>query len=315
MVVTESLARGLRTNFWQLLERECLTLDRRLDNLVWQRFDAKNTKQVNRYLKQLTEAANLPPVMHQGIYGSKHRSCWWALLIQPDRSRPVTDEWTEACLRIDIHRVYLSPHDWRFTFLPVLLGEHCIARLFQRLPWEADPHAAGILSELRELTANINWATMLDALMTKLHPGLALSLFIPTTHGVFLGSHHPTDSGLFEIRTFVGKDQLTPRQLAFWSALMQARAKTPMTRFVGHLLQESVESQSEAVETCEASMMAVLQEFLNYQDVLSAELVQERLPTVDEVGYLPQDQRGKSNPEGLPKRSWNLTIPNPPDIR
>lgn len=313
MVVTESLAKGLRTNFLQLLERECLALDRRLDDLVWQRFDAKNTKQVNRYLKQLSEAAALPPVMHQGVYGSKHRSCWWALLLQPDRSRPVTDEWTEACLRIDIHRVYLSPHDWRFTFLPVLLGEHCIARLFQRLPWKADPYAAGILPELRELTANISWATILDALMTKLHPGIALSLFIPTTHGVFLGCHHPTDNGLFEIRTFVGKEQLTPRQLAFWQVLMDARAKTPMASFVGHLLQETAapEAQAEAVETCGDSIMAIMQEFVNYQDVLSVEVVQERLPTVEEVGYLPKDQRGKANPEGLPTSTWSLNVSKP----
>lgn len=46
--------------------------------------------------------------------------------------------------------------------------------------------------------------------------GKRLSVFIPTTNGVFLGIANPLDTELLELKTFVGKHQLRKDQLALW---------------------------------------------------------------------------------------------------
>lgn len=279
MVITESLARGLRADFWQLLDDEGQRLMRRINTVVTKELGGKpasTTKAVNRHIKLLdTAIAASPLALHSGVCGSKQNSKWWLIYPQVDRSRALND-WRESSLRFDTYRINISPFSTQETWYTVLLGEHCVARMYQRMPWSDTPAARAILPELKELAAWLPWFISMDNMAVKLHAGHVFYAFMPTLNGVFLGSHHPADFDIIELRTFVAKHQLSPRQLALWSAIMDIRRATPAFQtYLGAMVTGSTVEKLIAGEHCLTAMTQLLNIHGEFKDVLLEELVEQ----------------------------------------
>lgn len=279
MVITESLSRGLRADFWQLIDAEGQRLMVRINSVIANELKcrlASTTKVVNRHLKLLDDAVlSSPLALQSGICGNKHHSKWWVIYPQVDRSRALND-WNESCLRFDVHRINISPFSSRETWYTYLIGEHCIARLFQRIPWKNVPSSKDILPELKDLAGWIPWFAVIDRMSAKIKEGSVLQAFLPTTNGVFLGSHHPEDFGVIEIRTYVSKKQLSPRQLALWTAIMRVRQSTPkLQTFLGAMVTGTREEYLQAGGECMAAVEELLKINNEYLDVLLEELLEQ----------------------------------------
>lgn len=277
MVITESLSRGLRADFWQFLDTQGQRLMLRINSVIANELKcrpASTTKIVNRHIKLLDEAANSSPLaLQRGVCGNKHKSRWWVIYPQVDRSR-VLNDWNESCLRFDVHHINISPFLSKETWYTVLLGEHCIARLFQRLPWRNVPAATDILPELTELTSWLPWFVSIDKLSTDANKGFVFFAFLPTANGVFLGAHHPNDFGIIEIRTFVSIEQLSARQLALWTAIMRVRKSTPsLQRNLGAMVSGSREEKLKAGAECLEAMTELVNINAEFSDVLLEELL------------------------------------------
>lgn len=279
MVVTESLSRGLRADFWQYLDTHGQRLMLRINSVIENELKcrpATTSKVVNRHIKLLDDAVGSSPLaLQRGVCGNKHKSKWWLIYPQVDRSRALND-WNESCLRFDVHRINISPFSSLETWYTVLLGEHCVARLFQRMPWSNTPTATDILPELKELAGWIPWFVNIDHMSAKFHEGHVLYAFLPTSNGVFLGSHHPDDFGIIEIRTFVAKEQLRPRQLALWTAIMTVRQSTPQLQTqLGALVTGTADEQLQMGKQCFEAMTELLNINGTYIDVLLEELLEQ----------------------------------------
>lgn len=279
MVITESLARGLRADFWQLLDEEGRRLMMRVNSVIAAELKcipASTTKVVNRHIKLLNDAVkNSPLALQHGVCGTKHKSKWWVIYPQVDRSRPLND-WNESCLRFDVHRINVSPFRSIENWYSFLLGEHCVARVFQRMHWEAPPAAKDIFPELKELAGWLPWFSIIDNLSTKLGNGRVLFVFLPTSNGVFLGSHHPDDFGIFEIRTYVSKKQLSPRQLGLWTAIMDVRKSTPDLQIhLGALVAGTSNETQEGYMRCLDAIKELVSINEEFIDVLFEELLEQ----------------------------------------
>lgn len=279
MVITESLSRGLRADFWQLIDDEGKRLMLRINTVIAKELKcrlASTTKVVNRHLKLLDDAVQTSPLaLQSGVCGKKQKSKWWVIYPQVDRARALND-WNESCLRFDVHHIYISPFSSKENWYSILIGEHCIARLFQRMPWEKVPMAKDILPELKELAGWLPWFVTIDRMSSKMNEGRVLYAFLPTANGVFLGSHHPKDFGVIELRTYVSKEQLSRRQLALWTAIMRVRQTTPkLETFRGALVAGTREDCIEAGEQCRDAVTELLNINNEYLDVLLEELLEQ----------------------------------------
>lgn len=110
MIITESLARGLRANFWQMLETNVRLFNRRITDAIEVDFADGNIKQHNRFIKSLEVASQSFVVMQKGFFGAKKRPLWWCLYLCPDDRN--YSSWNERCLRIDTHYFNVNPRDW-----------------------------------------------------------------------------------------------------------------------------------------------------------------------------------------------------------
>lgn len=220
MYIDESLARGLSNEFWRHLQGENASLIQRIKVVAnTPAGDLTNTKRQAKYFKELSAIAKCDVVLHEEISGKRKRAVWWTLLLECDPKRQV-NSWNERSLMFSIARVWAYPQDWNPTWLTALVGEHCIMRMFQRMPWEQMPSPRDIFPELRELALLVPWYIRAYSAIRKKFDGRLLTIFIATSNGVFLGKVDPSDPELLELRTFVSVNQLTPKQLELWNQLI-----------------------------------------------------------------------------------------------
>ena len=221
MYIDESLAKGLSNEFWRYLQGENANLISRIKVVAnTPAGDLTNTKRQAKYFKELSSVANCDVALHEEISGKRKRAVWWTILLESDPQRQF-NSWNERSLMFSIARVWAYPQDWNPTWLTTLVGEHCIMRLFQRLPWAKMPTTTDVFPELRELARLIPWYQRAYKAIRDKFDGRLLTIFIATTNGVFLGRVNPEDTNLLELRTFVSVNQLSPLQLELWNQLIE----------------------------------------------------------------------------------------------
>lgn len=235
MYVDPHLARGLTQSFWTYVTEEAgKLLPRLIAASGVSAHDLSNAKQAARFFGGLTAVADKSPiVLHKEITGKRNSAVWWALYLDCDPAHPF-DSWQEKALRFEVDRVWAVPRQRQPTWLNTLVGEHCISRLFQRLPWPGieAPRSPDILSELRELALVAQWYDFANFHISHQFKGKRLSLFIPTSHGAFLGIANPTDEGLHELRTFISTKQMRPEQLELWQQLREVHARPEIAQYL-----------------------------------------------------------------------------------
>ena len=277
MVITESLAKGLRADFWQYLESENEKLLGRVSRAAsTPAGDLTNTKRANLFFRKLDSAASSQVVLHKEITGRRQHAVWWSIYLAEDESHRL-DTWNERALRFECDRVSAYPQHWNPTWLTTIIGEHCVARLFQRLPWSDVPSPKDVFPELRELAKLIVWYQAVDSVITGTNPGLALSAFIPTTNGAFLGIHNPLDAGITELRTFIGRHQMTDGQRSLWDALRNASKLSPLDDHLGQRLRTEPGASSTALVSCAEAILAMTNALIAHRHLLSVEAIQEQL--------------------------------------
>lgn len=275
MVITESLAKGLRSAFWQYLEDEnAKLLDRVTATALKPAGDLSNPKQANKFFRQLDAAASSPVVLHKEVTGRRKNAVWWSIFLHCDEAHPF-NSWNEKALRFQSDRVSAHPQDWQPTWLTTLIGEHCVARLFQRMPWTEVPKPKDVFPELRELALLVPWYAMVDRLLAHENDGATLTAFIPTNHGAFLGVHNPNDSGLMELRTFIGLHQMGDRQKALWAALREAHGTNPFGTHLGDFMRPGNPKQKEVLIACHQAFVNTYNALVQYADLLGTEVLAE----------------------------------------
>lgn len=275
MVITESLAKGLRSAFWQYLEDENeKLLDKVSAVALMPAGDLSNPKQAKKYFRLLDVAASSPIVLYKEVTGKRKNAVWWSIFLHSDKAHQF-DSWNEKALRFQSDRVSAYPQDWRPTWLTTIIGEHCVARLFQRMPWTEVPKPKDVFPELRELALLLPWYAALDNLIAQLNDGVTMTAFIPTSHGAFLGVHNPNDSGLMELRTFIGLHQMGNRQKALWEALRKAHGTNPFGAHLGEFMRPDNPRQNDVLLLCHQALVNTHNTLMQFSDVLGAEVLSE----------------------------------------
>ena len=278
MFIDESLSKGLRTDFWRLLADENKKLHAKLNHAFNSiQCDLTNKKNANKFFRSLDQAANSPIVLHREITGNRKSAVWWSAYLERDDSHSF-NSWNEPALRFQSDRFHVHPGTWDPTWWTIIIGEHCIARLFQRLPWTSLPKPFDILPELRELALFCQWYAQADSVLHRSNEGVGVTVFMPTTNGAFLGRHNPQDGELIELRTFINKVQMSETQLSLWQKLTEAKSISPFGEYLGDLMRTAFDNRPElrvnACKACTPGMMAITNALGTHMSVLDVELVE-----------------------------------------
>lgn len=212
MIITESLAKGLKNRFLLEINEE---INARINSTK------KNTMGVKisrngwpKYVEKLKSSfGRCALVCYEG--GTKRKPYFAFCGLAIEENKPY-NSWNEKCL-------YVVPmivnHDPRFA-QPSLslfnLGEHAITRIFQRgdivVSNESDVDIFSILPEFQLLPLwGSFWARVLLELKQS-NPELDVRPVIPGKSGLFFSEYKGEVLGLVEIRTFVDNDQLSDLQ-------------------------------------------------------------------------------------------------------
>lgn len=273
MVITESLAKGLRSAFWQYLEDENAKLFDRIEAVLARPAgDLSSPKRAAKFFRLLDEAASSPIVLHKEVTGKRKNAVWWSIYPAFDDAHPF-NSWNEKAMRFDSDRVSAYPQDVQETWLTTLIGEHCVARLFQRLPWTEVPKPSDILPELRELVLLLPWYSAIDYTIVCRNTGASLTAFIPTSHGAFLGVHNPNDSGLMELRTFIGLHQMGGSQRALWEALREAHGSNPFGAYLGDFMRPGCPRMRDIIMSCQEPFLKTYNTLMTHGHFLGTEVL------------------------------------------
>ena len=270
--IDESLAKGLRRQFWAYLADENKKHLARLQTAAFPPAgDLLNKKIQARFFKNLDAAATSPVALHREVTGKRAGAHWWAIYLDSDPEHAF-DSWQEPALRVNVDRVWAQNQLWNPTWLTALVGEHCIARMFQRLPWTEMPTQQSLFPELRELARVLPWYIQAYDHIYRKFEGKRLSVFIPTTNGVFMGVANPQDGELIELRTFVGKHQLRPDQLQLWQCLHALSSYPHISEYLGALLDPTRMEYKRTVNIWHETMIAFIYFLVNHAHLLQDEL-------------------------------------------
>jgi len=157
---------------------------------LWPAGDLSNPKRATKFFRLLDEAGSSPIVLPKEVTGKRKNAVWWSIKLGCDDAHPF-NSWNERPLRFDSDRISAYIQGWRETWLTTFIGEHCAARLFQRLRWTEVPKPSDILPELRELALLVPWYGAVDHLMACQNNGTTLTAVVRTSRGAFLGIHPP----------------------------------------------------------------------------------------------------------------------------
>lgn len=273
MYIDESLSKGLRTAFWKFLESENGRLKAKLDVFLTKTHDLTSQKSAAKAFAALNKVADSPTLLHREITDSKKRAAWWAINLNSDPDHEF-GAWNERVLRFDIYRWWAGTGMWQPTWLTTLIGEHCIARMFQRMKWDSVPKSHDLIPELKELALLVNWYNIANDLIAQNHNGLRLSLFIPTSNGAFFGVINPNDKGLNELRTFVGIHQFTEDQRRLWDSLRRINKDPLLNIHLGHTLDPSGLDKSRTADEWLTPVIEIIKLLLDNAHLLQNEIVQ-----------------------------------------
>lgn len=86
--------------------------------------------------------------------------------------------------------------------------------------------------------------------------GTTLTAVVRTSHGAFLGIHPPpNDSGLTELRTFIGLHQMGDRQKVLSETLRAAHEANPIDAHLGNFMRPNHPLRGEAVSACHQALL------------------------------------------------------------
>lgn len=268
----EALAKGLRRQFWGYLAEENKKLLTRVHAVALPPAgDLLNKKIANRFFKALDQAASSPVVLHRDVTGKRASAHWWAIYLDSD-PKHAFDSWNEPALRVNVQRVWAQNQLLNPTWLTALVGEHCIARMFERLTWDTMPTAQSLFPELSELARVLPWYIHAYEHIARKFEGKRLSVFIPSTNGVFLGIANPADAELLELRTFVGKHQLRKEQLVLWTILYELSKHPHISEYRGALLDPTHGEYHKTVAIWKDTLITFIYQLINHAHLLQDEL-------------------------------------------
>lgn len=272
MYVDESLARGLRASFWAYLEAENASLLERIRTTATAYAgDLSNKKTAARFFKSMDAAARSPVVLHTETSGKRNNAVWWSIYLQSDPDHEY-DSWNERALRFEVDRVWASGQVWHPTWLTTIIGEHCVARLFQRLPWTKTPTPRDVFPELRELALLLPWYNNANKQTAACHGGKRLSVFIPTTHGAFLGASNPIDHELNELRTFIGRHQFTQEQELLWQQLREIHQEPEIRTYLYALMDPTHAARQQTVAIWHETLIRIMWRLINSAHILQGDV-------------------------------------------
>lgn len=272
MHIDESLAKGLRRDFWDYLKVENQKYyDSISDAALGPTGDLSNKKVATRFFKGLDAASSSPIVLHREVTGKRNGAHWWSIFLDCD-SEHAFSSWMEPVLRVNIDRVWAQGQVWNPTWLTALVGEHCITRMFQRLPWSSIPVPQAIFPELSELARILPWYINAYTRMADKFKGGRLSVFIPTTNGVFLGVSNSNDPALLELRTFVAKNQLRGDQLQLWELLYKLGKEQFVSEHLSALLDTTGIRLEKSKKDWHEGLLAFIFILVNFAHLLQGEL-------------------------------------------
>lgn len=300
VIVDEALAKGLRRQFWTYLAEENKRLLSRVQATAFPPAgDLLNKKIAARFFKALDAAASSPVVLHREVTGKRAGAHWWAIYLDSDPEHAF-DSWQEPALRVNVNRVWAQNQLWNPTWLTALVGEHCIARMFQRMRWHTMPTPQSLFPELSELAQVLPWYIQAYEHIARRFEGKRLSVFIPTTNGVFLGIANPLDTELMELRTFVGKHQLRKDQLALWECLHELGKHPHISEYRGALLDPTRAEYKKTVDTWRDTMLWFIYHLINHAHLLQDELealhpslIRDRFRKTKEAGEAEEVKAGR----------------------
>jgi len=270
--VDEALAKGLRRQFWTYLAEENKKLLTRVHAVALPPAgDLLNKKIAGRFFTKLDQAASSPVVLNREVTGKRASAHWWAIYLDSDPEHAF-DSWNEPALRVNVQRVWAQNQLLNPTWLTALVGEHCIARMFERLTWDAMPNQRSLFPELSELAQVLPWYIQAYSHIERKFDGKRLSVFIPTTNGVFLGVANPQDTELLELRTFVSKQQLREDQLALWDVLHEHGKHPHISEYLGALLDPTRGEYHKTVAVWKDTLLWFIYHLVNHAHLLQDEL-------------------------------------------
>lgn len=212
MVITESLANGLKNRFISELSDE---IDRRFNSLYKETRNIRNSRngwiKLAQKTKQNFDRCSI--AFYQG--GTKRKPYFGFYGLVVDKNRPYNN-WSEKC-------VYgfpvISSYDPRITEPSICLfniSEHSIARIFERgsvkVTNDTEIDVFSILPEFHMLPLWANyWARIIADLVIG-SENLDIRPVIPTKSGLFFAQINYDQVPYIEIRTFVDDSRLSEQQ-------------------------------------------------------------------------------------------------------
>lgn len=258
MLVDESLARGLREGFWGFINVHQKPRIAAIAKVVQQRYGVPGTtKEGNKLVNALSKAATASPVtLHHGQAGKNKGAAWFSLFLEfsdEEESRTVHGE---PVLRVSWDCIPLFPRDWNINWLSNTISQHCVQRMFQRLPWSAPPTATSIFPELKELVLLMPWYQLQRTVFEE-RDEVSISLFLPTSHGAFLGQSPDENPAITEIKTFISLEQMRPNQLELWQLLRDSHRFSPLNENLHWFFQTDESRMIKAVDACDDALSAM----------------------------------------------------------
>jgi hypothetical protein len=226
MIITETLAKGLKNRFFMEMNDEVV---RKLNKLTKDGYQyKKNTAGWQKYSKYLKQSFNRCAItFYDGGSSSKPYLGFIGLSIDPERE---FNKWNEKCLTGTVAIAILEPFWFDYQKAVFNIGEHAISRIYERgKPLIKDGFDVDIPSILPEMSLVPLWSAYWTGVISTFksfyseQPEVVTNFFppIPSTNGLFLGEMVAKGYASVEIRTFVNDSQLSFEQLEVKNLLME----------------------------------------------------------------------------------------------
>jgi len=212
MVITESLANGLKNRFFLEIDEE---VKKRLASFYPLTRGIKDSRNGWSKLVQKTREVfgRCALAFYEGGTKRKPYFAFCGLLTDKDRQY---NSWNEKCLYV---QPIITNHDPRFARPSLSLfniGEHAISRIYQRgsvsISYESEVDIFSILPEFDLLPV---WGAYWARILAELHeenPNLNICPVLPGKSGLFFAEFKGEKLAIVEIRTFVDDSHLTDLQ-------------------------------------------------------------------------------------------------------
>lgn len=216
MIMTESLASGLKNRFFKEVEAENFDLKEMLQANMPPYRSKSDWPKVVKHFESIFKASKI--LQYEGG-GSKHPYLMINRIIAC-RERPL-NTWKENCLFGHDLGLSVIPNEVSAEYSGYSIGEHAVARIFLRSNYEHIKGNIGIDLVNRQLIYTPLWSRfwgMLLSVSSELISGDTCYPLIPTPDGLLL-CEFDKRSYILEIRTYLSDLQLTDDQMKIKSLL------------------------------------------------------------------------------------------------